>query len=184
MSPDETGGGMHYHYNREERLARRPDRWQPSGGVFKRNRSLTIILLDVLIVVILFAIFRIFIFGDGGPPELRGYTVALDVLNTSQGVLAVVTLDAGADPEESSGIVTVRFRPVGATRNGASPGTSSEDRAGGEAVEVKDLLPEPGERRRISELLPSETTSVTATIEIDEDSLELQASVESEGDRS
>ena len=167
MSANDNGGGLHYHYDREERLAHRPDRWEPSGGIFKRNRSLTIILIDVLIVLMLFGIFRLFVFGGDGPPQLRGYTVDLDVLDTSQGVLAIVTLQAGEDPEESSGIVTVRFRP-----------------AGGEAVEVKDLVPEPGERRRISELFPGGTPSVTATVEIDEDLLELEGSVESEAEES
>ncbi len=165
MSSNDKDGGLHYHYDREERLARRPDRWQPSGGIFKRNRSLTIILIDVLIVLMLFGIFRLFVFGGDRPPQLRGYTVGMDAVETSQGVLAIVTLQAGDEPEESSGIVTVRFRP-----------------AGGEPVEVKDLVPEPGARRRISELFPGGTASVTAIVEIDGEALELERSVDTEAD--
>lgn len=54
-----------FHYNREERLAARhtapPE--HPSG-LFRRNRSLLIILLDIVVIIIMFILFT-FIFNPG-----------------------------------------------------------------------------------------------------------------------
>jgi hypothetical protein len=161
-----TDGGAYYHYNREERLALRPDRRETSGGILKGNRSLTIILLDVLIVAIIFLIFRFVVFNRESPPAIMGYTVTVDLLETSGGVLGLVTVEAGDDPDPSSGIFTVRMTPTGAGDD--SP------------VEVKDLLPEPQQRRRVSELFSDGTTGMVVVVRIDEETLEARAELEQE----
>jgi hypothetical protein len=162
-----TDGDVYYHYNREERLALRPDRRDPSGGILKGNRSLTIILLDVLIVAIIFLIFRFVVFTGDSPPSIKGYTVTADLLETSGGVLGLVTLEAGREPEASSGIFTVRMTEVDADE--------------GAVVEVKDLLPEPENRRRVSELFPEGTRAVNVVVEIDDETLELRTGLDTEG---
>ncbi|NBC29893.1 MAG: hypothetical protein GVY29_07865 [Spirochaetes bacterium] len=161
-----TEGGGYYHYDRDERLALRPDRHEPSRGILKGNRSLTIILLDVLIVAIIFLIFRFAVFNGESPPAIMGYTVAVDLLETSGGVLGLVTLEAGGEPKPSSGIFTVRMTPSG------SEGASS--------LEVKDLLPDPQQRRRVSELFPDGTTGMDVVVQIDEETLELRAELDNE----
>jgi hypothetical protein len=167
-SPGGADAELYYHYNREERLARRPDHYEaPKGGIFKRNRSLAIILLDVMVILLIFLIFRTFVFGGGADaPELQGYRLDMRLLETSQGVLALVTIRAPEEVEETSGIVEVSF----------SPGDGAPADAG--SSEVGDLLPEPGEVRRISELFPAGTTQVDAVVSIDDKRLDLEAEIE------
>ncbi len=85
--------GFQYHYSREERLrlpgAPGPP---PTGGFLKRNRSLTILLLDLLIILILgFAFFR-FIGGPASSGRLQPYTITLRALRDRDSVLATVTV--------------------------------------------------------------------------------------------
>lgn len=169
MSNSGNEGGSYYHYNREERLARRQDAYErPSGGILRRNRSLTIILIDLLVVILLFAIFRFFFFGRQETPTLQGYAITAELLETSQGSLALVSIVAPEAAPEGSGIVTVRF---------AVP-ESDHDRA--QSVEVKDLLPAEGERRRVSEIFPTGPEEIRVVVEIDGETLELGASLPAE----
>ena len=158
---------LYYNYNREERLARRSDRYESAkGGLFRRNRSLAIILLDVMVILLIFGIFRVFVFGGDNQPELMEYRFSMSLLETSQGALALVNIRAPAEPADTSGIVTVTFRPAGSSSEGAGP------------ADVKDLLPEPGNERRISELFPEGTTQVDALVSIDDGKLELSATLD------
>lgn len=170
MSNSGNDGSTYYHYNREERLARRQDAYErPSGGILRRNRSLTIILIDVLIVLMLFAIFRFFFFGREETPTVQGYAVSAELLETSQGSLGLVSISAPEEAPESSGIVTVRFAVLGSDQEDAR------------SVEVKDLLPEGGERRRVSELFAGGPEEIRVVVEIDGETLELRASLPEEG---
>jgi hypothetical protein len=62
MNSEETrsAGGHHFHYDRSERLAAKAggERVEVSGGLFKRNRSLAIILLDLGVIVIIFLLLQ------------------------------------------------------------------------------------------------------------------------------
>jgi len=56
-------GGYVYHYNREERISGLPTDIQQRlagklpGGIFKRNRSLTIILIDLAVIALVWFVF-------------------------------------------------------------------------------------------------------------------------------
>jgi hypothetical protein len=71
---------MKYHYSRKERMA------MPNAprlevrhrkGVFRGNRSLLIVLLDVLLICLMFFLFRSFVFKPQNRVRLHGYVITL-----------------------------------------------------------------------------------------------------------
>lgn len=138
MSNDSSGSG--FHYSREDRLrmgGREPGEAK-SGGLF-RNRTLLIILLDVILIFIIFGAANLLfpIFGsrttiDGNLFRLRGVEVEARILFT-----LMVERQSSEPPEEES-IFQVRF--------------SLENEAGrSEAVSdwLSDVAPGAPEERRV-----------------------------------
>ncbi len=81
-----------YHYNREERLAQRPDRPEPqTGGIFRRNRSLTIILLDVSLVLLMFLLYLFLFRPQPARAEFDGYEVTGSAFLFDEGLYLTVT---------------------------------------------------------------------------------------------
>ncbi|MFO8042708.1 MAG: hypothetical protein R6U25_05875 [Alkalispirochaeta sp.] len=83
----------HYHYNREEREASRQRVWTPpTGGFFRRNRALTLTLIDVVVVLILFAIVMFVV----GPMASRGtlgdYRISVEAIHFDEEILVAVTV--------------------------------------------------------------------------------------------
>ncbi len=79
------------HYNRADRERQRSkDSTPPKGGFFRRNRSLTLIILDVLIVVMLFFIYLIFLRPMEGETRVGPYSFRIEsFLFEDEVVLAV-----------------------------------------------------------------------------------------------
>ncbi|TFH03827.1 MAG: hypothetical protein E4H09_04565, partial [Spirochaetales bacterium] len=66
-------GSAHYHYNREERIAGRQHEEKKSWlSLFRRNRSLTITILDVLLLLIVFLLYQFFISPQAGIRRIDG----------------------------------------------------------------------------------------------------------------
>lgn len=137
-----------YHYNRQEREAQRlsPDAG-PSGGFFRRNRALTLIILDVFIVVILFIIYLVFLRPMEGEYRVAGYRFRVETFVVDDDILVAVDLRA---PRDATGqpVVVVRV----------------------DNREVRDLAPRAGEDRRVVIAVPREgfsrgTASLTVTID-------------------
>jgi hypothetical protein len=109
MSYDSSGNG--FHYSREERLrmgGREPEERKP-GGIF-RNRTLLIILLDVIFIFIIFGAANLLfpIFGsrttiDGNLFRLRGVEVEESILFT------LMVERQTSEPPEGESIFQVRF---------------------------------------------------------------------------
>ncbi|MBU8914113.1 MAG: hypothetical protein KOO61_08835 [Spirochaetales bacterium] len=109
-------GKLHgFHYDRAERLAGKGGEKSPEPkGLFRRNRSLAIILLDVIIIVIIFLLFQ-FIFTPGKSwTRVGDYRVDLTAFRFESEVYATVTISrtrAGEDEQVagSDSLVVIRF---------------------------------------------------------------------------
>lgn len=88
-------GDLGFHYDREERLGDRGEREPEQGGIFRRNRSLAITLLDLLLVLIIFALYMIF-FRPGASDALArldGYEVDASAFVFEAEVYVTVTVE-------------------------------------------------------------------------------------------
>jgi hypothetical protein len=98
-----------YHYNRQDRLsmASAPSFQHRGGGIFGRNRTLLIILVDLVIVLILGVFLVRFLYARVNRAELEGYRVVLRGVRTEEVVLATLTITATASAEQRG--VRARF---------------------------------------------------------------------------
>ena len=107
-----TDEGTVFHYDRAEREAGRSHAWEPPrGGFFRRNKGLTLTIIDVAIVLLLFAIVTFVI----GPLRSRGridpYRLAAEaVVFDGQVLIAVTVTDPDAGHHEvppADSVVTI-----------------------------------------------------------------------------
>jgi hypothetical protein len=94
-----------YHYSRQERLSLQtaPRFRDKRGGIFRRNRTLLILLLDLVIVVIIGVFLVRFLYARVNRAELQGYSVVLRGVLYEEVVLAalaVTNTQAGSENEE------------------------------------------------------------------------------------
>lgn len=92
-------GDLGFHYDREERMGDRGEREPSRGGIFQRNRSLAITLLDLLLVLIIFALYMVF-FRPGANDALArfdGYTVDGSAFVFETDVYVTVTVELSDD---------------------------------------------------------------------------------------
>ena len=82
-----------YHYKREERLSL-PGAPHPSaqGGFFRRNRALTIIMLDVVLLLIIGLGVRLFLSRSSNRARIDGYSVVLRGFPYEDVVFATLTV--------------------------------------------------------------------------------------------
>jgi len=104
---DEQPAG--YHYSRQDRLSMTtaPHIRDRGGGIFRRNRTLLIILVDLVIVVILGVFLVRFLYARVNRAELEGYSVVLRGVRTEEVVLATLTITATASAEQRG--ISARF---------------------------------------------------------------------------
>ncbi|UCF97685.1 MAG: hypothetical protein JSV89_21330 [Spirochaetaceae bacterium] len=103
-----------YHYSRQERLSlptapRFPGR---GGGIFRRDRILLIILLDLIIVLILGVFLIRFLYGQVNRANLEGYSVVLRGVCAGEVVLASLTVTNARATDQAQRRITVRFSLV------------------------------------------------------------------------
>ena len=111
----ETSGTdrLNFHYSREERL-REAGRGEPEPRkpFFKRNRSLLIVLLDIVIIVIMFVLLQ-FVFKPGTTSKrVDGVSYTLTAFEFDGEVYATVTMDRFRELDsvpENSDVVSFRF---------------------------------------------------------------------------
>ena len=102
-----------FHYSREERLCRPgapPPRTARRGGLFRSNRGLLILLLDVLLLALAITLLRAFGLFDTSRATVQGWEIelgALRVLEEAQCVLVVRRADSSA--AEPAGRLFARF---------------------------------------------------------------------------
>jgi len=86
---------MRVHYSRKERLSmsNAPGlSTRNTGGIFKGNRSLLIVLLDILLLVLMIFIFKQFIFSPSYQANLAGYRIDLRGYPVENGIMVVIRL--------------------------------------------------------------------------------------------
>jgi hypothetical protein len=100
-----------YHYSRRERLsmATAPRFRERGGGIFRRNRTLLIILLDLIIVMILGVFLVRFLYARVNRADLEGYSVVLRGVRTEDVVLATLTITNRDAVSAEGQSVFVRF---------------------------------------------------------------------------
>lgn len=118
-------GDLGFHYDRDERLGDRGERKSEQGGIFRRNRSLAITLLDVLLVLIIFALYMVF-FRPGASDALvsvDGYTVdgSAFVFETDVYVTVTVELEDGEGVRDGDDTLLRLEFPDGTTATDVLP---------------------------------------------------------------
>lgn len=100
-----------YHYNRRDRLAMgtAPRRRDSGGGIFRRNRTLLIILLDLVIILILGLFLVRFLYARVNRADLEGYSVELRSVRAEEVILATLTITRIASTAAAEQMVYVRF---------------------------------------------------------------------------
>lgn len=119
---------LHFNYNRADRLLlptapRVSDR---KGGILRGNRSLLILLLDVLLIAIIMIIGRLYLFVPAEVPtaQLGGCTFALRADSYEDVVLVYVTIRKTAEAHQvpTDGKVSVIFLIEDTDENAVSSG--------------------------------------------------------------
>ena len=117
MAVEETRGGtqLGFHYSRAERLAAggHAEKDPEPKGLFRRNRSLAIILLDIVVIVIMFLLFQ-FVFNPGRSwTRVEDYRIDLTTFRFENEVYATVDIERVREQQETpSGgdtLVVIRF---------------------------------------------------------------------------
>jgi hypothetical protein len=100
-----------YHYSRQDRLsmASAPRFRDSGGGIFRRNRTLLIILLDLVIILILGLFLVRFLYARVDRADLEGYNVVLRGVRTEEVVLATLMVKKTASSEAAERTIHVRF---------------------------------------------------------------------------
>jgi len=100
-----------YHYSRRDRLdmVTAPRLRDSGGGLFRRNRTLLIILLDLVIILILGLLLVRFLYARINRADLEGYNVVLRGVGTEEVVLATLTITKTASTAAAGQTVYARF---------------------------------------------------------------------------
>lgn len=163
-----------YHYDRSERtqhlsegLKQRMEN-PPRKGIFKQNRGLTILLLDVLIILFIYFIALPFINASFSSATVLGYRFSLSGFVYENTCYLSIKVEA-ADPDKSvqGDFVTVVFSLQGSEKK----------------TKVIDALPgEKGQTRIIRATLPikKEEGTALAALTVGEEDVELSAKLKSE----
>ena len=116
------GERLTFHYDRAERESMRQRIWEaPTGNFFRRNRGLTLTLIDLVFVIALFGIFVFVIRPMAGRVRIDRYRVEAEALHFDGEVLVSVSItdtrydrrdgasSPGAPPDTSDNLVTVHL---------------------------------------------------------------------------
>jgi hypothetical protein len=103
-----------YHYSRQDRLsmATAPRFRERGGGIFRRNRTLLIILLDLVIVLILGVFLVRFLYAQVNRANLEGYSVVLRGARSEGVVVATLSITNTAAASTAEQSVFARFSLV------------------------------------------------------------------------
>jgi hypothetical protein len=88
-------GEMVFHYNREERIKSLSSeiRDRKPKGILKGNRSLLILLIDILVIIILYVLLTPLLRGPGDSVVKEGYRFSLEAFVYNQECLVRVKID-------------------------------------------------------------------------------------------
>jgi hypothetical protein len=111
-------GEYHYHYNREERIAKSPrlqdcysddyPRGGFFGGIFRKNRSLLFLLGDIILLVLVFVLYLFLTSSGDDRWRNKGYTFILTAFAYED--KAFVSLKVTRDQAPSGGVPEIQLR--------------------------------------------------------------------------
>ena len=118
-------------------------------GLFGGNRSLTIIFIDVLVILVIYAIYTFFLAGPTSSRTVDGYLFSVSARRLDGAALATLRVEAVSDaPPPENPIISVLF-----------PGTDEA---------VKDVLPEAdGPERVFQREIPVEEETDVVSLDIE-----------------
>ncbi len=95
------------HYDREERLALKQDHEPERGGLFARNRSLLIILLDIVLVLVMFVLYLLFVRPEPALTQMDGFTLGGSAFAFDAEIYLTLTVGRPADAPLLDGAETL-----------------------------------------------------------------------------
>jgi hypothetical protein len=135
-------GDVHFHYDREERyryLSPEVAHRTKKRGLFKGNRGLIILLIDILLILLLYFILNPLLQGRASSSDFMGYEVGLRAFFYGDEVF--VSLRFLADPSPADSVE-------------GEPATDAEDLQEGPLVRVNFSLEDGDTRVEASDILP------------------------------
>ncbi|MFP4509441.1 MAG: hypothetical protein ACLFNQ_04865 [Spirochaetaceae bacterium] len=161
-----NSGELHFHYNRDERLKRAPRRRKPvtSGSIFRRNRGLTIVLLDVLLLLIVFGIWWGFLRTPEDSAMQDGYRFELSALGRDNTTLVTLTITNRGDAFDAP-LFDAAFRLIG------------DENIASDTIDDRDVLPVPGDVRTMRVTFDESADRVEADIRYGGSTLVLRTGV-------
>lgn len=151
----------HYHYKREERLGmvgHRPMK-ERGGSLFRSNRSLVILLLDITILLIVFGIWWFFLRTPTDETSVDGYRIELS-----------------ARLQDGETVATLTIRNSGSDR-GSELFDAELSASGVDAETRQDVLPLPGDLRVLRISWDERLEDVRATISWSDRSVDIRTVV-------
>ena len=109
--PFEGGQPFGYHYSRKQRLSlpTAPGAQGSGGGFFHRNRTLLIILVDLVIILVLGLFLMRYLYARVHRADLEGYSVVLRGFYFGEVVFASLTITNKRGSSVAGGRIYVRF---------------------------------------------------------------------------
>lgn len=99
-----SSGDMHFHYDRDERLQFATsdvrNRGNQPKGLFRNNRSLLILFIDILLIVMIGILFSVFGGIFGSSKNYGGYALKLEGFEYDEKVYVRLKITAKRDAEE------------------------------------------------------------------------------------
>ena len=140
---------LDFHYKREERLSMRsaPRRVPAGGGSLRFNRGRGILLFNLVLVVLLFAVYTRVLARADRVADFAGCRLALRAMAAGDDVLALLEVSAGAKAPSGERVFVV-FR------------------AGDADLRLSELLPQPGGSLALSGRLPDDARAREITAEV------------------
>ena len=151
-----SSGEAHFHYDREERLEYASSEVRNRGtgtrGMFRNNRSLLILFLDIILLVMIGVIFSVFGTIFGSSKAYGGYTLNLEGFEYGEQVYVRLKITAKRDAEE--------------LENNLIEGTFSYgDKKGSQAI--AEILPaKKGESRVVRAVFPKKKGVKQARVQV------------------
>jgi hypothetical protein len=158
-------GAYAFHYHRQERLSRggvdRDGPAPPKGSIFKRNRSLAIVVIDLLVILLIYGLYILFFAPSNSSATIAGHALTLRAFSFESDAYVTLVFEAGDEARREP--VTVTFE------------------AGEETVEVSEVLPEAGTSKNLRAILDGQGEErVTATVTVGDEVISLSDVAENE----
>jgi hypothetical protein len=151
MSDD---GRRQYYGHGPDEVRRRMEEPPQRKGLFAGNRSLLIIFIDVMIILVIYAIYTFFLAGPTSTRTREDYRFSLSATRIDSSALVTLRVSAREGAAAEDPVFAVRFLESGA-----------DDAV---AREVKDVLPEPqGPERVFQQEVAAPEDVQTVSVEID-----------------